>query len=272
MINLDRRKRILELLEKDGPVTTTELERRLNVTGATIRSDLREMEREGAIVRFHGGAALADQSRLNSPNENYMRRSVMHVAEKIAIGRAAAKLVSEGETIFLDSSSTTFHMIPFISHLENLTIVTNGIHTAMEIQRYSNFRTVLVGGVLRSHSGAIEGLLCEDMLRKISGDSYFVSGNGFSLAAGLTGHNFYELELKRRFAEKSRRRIALVDSSKLCNDSTSSFIPSEQVDVIITDSGIAPDQVRRIREAGIEIIVAQVDENEKGNSGQTPGL
>ena len=59
MINLDRRKRILELLEKDGPVTTTELERRLNVTGATIRSDLREMEREGAIVRFHGGAALA---------------------------------------------------------------------------------------------------------------------------------------------------------------------------------------------------------------------
>ena len=125
----------------------------------------------------------------------------MHVAEKMAIGMEAAKLVSDGETIFIDASSTVFYMLPYINHVENLTIVTNGIHTAMEIQRYSNFKTVLVGGVLRSHSGAIEGLLCEEMLRKISGDSYFVSGNGFSLAAGLTGNNFYELELKRRFAE-----------------------------------------------------------------------
>ncbi len=260
MINLERRKKILELLEKEGQVTTGELESKLGVTGATIRSDLREMDRDGAIVRYHGGAALADPGRLSSPNENYMRRSVMHVAEKMAIGRAAAKLVSDGETIFIDASSTTFYMIPFINHLENLTIVTNGIHTAMEIQRYSNFKTVMVGGVLRSHSGAIEGLLCEDMLRKISGDSYFVSGNGFSLAAGLTGNNFYELELKRRFAEKCRRRIALLDSSKLCNDSTSSFIPSEQVDVLITDSGIAPEQIHKIREAGIELIVAQMDD------------
>ena len=95
MINFDRRKRILELLEKEGQVSTVELEERLGVTGATIRSDLREMDREGAIVRFHGGAALADQSRLSSPNENYLRRSVMHVEEKTAIGRKAAMLVSE---------------------------------------------------------------------------------------------------------------------------------------------------------------------------------
>lgn len=259
MINLERRKKILELLEKEGQVSTIRLEERLGVTGATIRSDLRDLDREGAIVRFHGGAALADQSRLNSPNENYMRRSVMHVSEKMAIGKEAAKLVSEGETIFIDASSTTFYMIPYINHLENLTIVTNGIHTAMEIQRYSNFKTVLVGGVLRPHSGAIEGLLCEDMLRRISGDSYFVSGNGFSLASGLTGNNFYELELKRRFSDKCKRRIALLDSSKLCNNSTSTFISSEQLDVLITDSGILPDQVRRIREAGIEIIVAEKD-------------
>ena len=260
MINFDRRKRILELLEKEGQVSTVELEERLGVTGATIRSDLREMDREGAIVRFHGGAALADQSRLSSPNENYLRRSVMHVEEKTAIGRKAAMLVSEGETIFIDASSTTFYMLPYINHLENLTIVTNGIHTAMEIQRYSNFKTVLVGGVLRPHSGAVEGLLCEEMLRKISGDSYFVSGNGFSLSMGLTGNNFYELELKRRFAEKCRRRIALLDSSKLCNDSISSFISSDQVDVLITDSGIMPEQITKIRAAGIQLIIAQMGE------------
>jgi len=72
MINLERRKKILELLEKEGQVTTGELESKLGVTGATIRSDLREMDRDGAIVRYHGGAALADPGRLSSPNENFL--------------------------------------------------------------------------------------------------------------------------------------------------------------------------------------------------------
>ena len=263
MINVDRRKRILEILEKENRISTTDLEQRLGVTGATIRSDLRDLEREGAIVRFHGGASISESVRQSESPENYMRRSVMCVAEKTAIGREAGKFVREGETIFIDASSTTFHMIPFISKKENLTIVTNGIHTAMEIQRYSNFRTVLVGGVLRPHSGAIEGLLCEEMFRRISGDSYFVSGNGFSLTSGLTGHNFYELELKKRFAEKCKRRIALVDSSKLNSDSTSSFIPADRIDVLITDSGISPEQAQEIRDFGIELVIAPLEGKEE---------
>ncbi len=256
MINVERRKRILEILEKESRVSTTDLQECLGVTGATIRSDLRDLEREGAIVRYHGGARISDSVKQSSNPENYMLRSVMSVAEKTAIGREAGKFVHEGETIFIDASSTTFHMIPYISNLDNITIVTNGIHTAMEIQRYSNFRTVLVGGVLRPHSGAIEGLLCEEMLRRISGDSYFVSGNGFSLTSGLTGHNFYELELKKRFAEKCKRCIALVDSSKLNQDSTSSFIPAEKIDVLITDSGISDELAQEIRDFGIELVIA----------------
>lgn len=259
MINVDRRKRILEILEKDGRISTTDLMTRLGVTGATVRSDLRDLEREGAIVRFHGGASIPDSVKQSPSPENYMRRSVMAVAEKTAIGKEAGRYVREGETIFIDASSTTFHMIPFISNLDNLTIVTNGIHTAMEIQRYSNFRTVLVGGVLRPHSGAIEGLLCEEMLRRISGDSYFVSGNGFSITSGLTGHNFYELELKKRFAEKCKRIIALVDSTKLNADSTSTFIPAEKIDVLITDSGISPKQIQEIRDFGIELVIAPME-------------
>jgi len=259
MINLERRRKILDILEKEGQITTVALEKRLGVTGATVRSDLREMDREGAVVRFHGGAALADQSQLISPDENYMRRSITNVEQKRCIGQEAGKLVTSGQTFFIDSSSTTFHMIPYIRNLENLTIVTNGIHTAMEIQRYSNYKTVLIGGVLRSHSGAIEGLFCRDMLEKISGDYYFVSGNGFSVAAGLTGNNFYELELKRKCAERCGKIIAMVDSSKLCNNSTSSFIPTSQIDYLITDSGITEEQEREIREAGIRLVVASVE-------------
>ena len=256
MINLERRRKILDILEKEGQITTVELEERLGVTGATIRSDLREMDREGAVIRFHGGATLADQGSLISPGDNYLKRSIMHVDEKRQIGKEAAKLVNHGETIILDASSTAFHMIPFIHHVENLTIVTNGIHTATEIQRYGNFKTVIIGGVLRSHSGTVEGLLCEDMLEKISGDTYFVSGNGFSASAGLTGNNFYELELKRICAQRCGRIIALVDSSKLDNNSTTSFIHSKQIDTLITDSGISPEQQRMISDVGIRLVIA----------------
>ena len=93
-------------------------------------------------------------------------------------------------------------------------------------------------------------------MNNFSGDSYFVSGNGFSLTSGLTGHNFYELELKKRFAEKCKRRIALVDSSKLNADSTSSFIPADRIDVLITDSGISDEQAQEIRDFGIELVIA----------------
>ena len=259
MVNLERRRKILDILEKEGQITTVSLEKRLGVTGATVRSDLREMDREGAVVRFHGGAALVDQSQLISPNENYMKRSVMHVEEKRRIGRAASKMVENGQTIFIDASSTAFHMIPFLNHLENLTIVTNGINTAMEIQRYSNFKTILIGGVLRSHSGAIEGLFCEDMLEKISGDVYFVSGNGFSPEAGLTGNNFYELELKRMCVKRCGKIVVLVDSSKLSNNSTSSFIASSKIDLLITDDGISEKQKKEIQNAGIPLIQAAVE-------------
>ena len=259
MINLERRRRILDILEKEGQITTVDLEKRLGVTGATIRSDLREMDREGAVVRFHGGAALADQSQLISPDDNYMKRSIMNVDQKRSIGQEAAQLVESGQTFFIDSSSTTFHMLPFIRHLENLTIVTNGIHTAMEIQRYTNYKTVLIGGVLRSHSGAIEGLFCREMLERISGDTYFVSGNGFSVEAGLTGNNFYELELKRKCVERCGRIVAMVDSSKLSNNSTSSFIPTSQIDILITDSGVTETQKKEILDAGMNLIIASVD-------------
>ena len=120
MINVERRKRILEILEKESRVSTTDLQECLGVTGATVRSDLRDLEREGAIVRYHGGARISDSVKQSSNPENYMLRSVMSVAEKTAIGREAGKFVHEGETIFIDASSTTFHMIPFISNLDNL--------------------------------------------------------------------------------------------------------------------------------------------------------
>ena len=255
MVNLERRKQILDLLEKEGEIKTVDLSERLGVTGATIRTDLRDLAREGAIVRYHGGIRLPE-NRPSISGENYMVRSVTHVDLKSQIGKEAANFVGSGSTIFMDASSTTFHMIPYLGVTDNVTVITNGIHTAMELQHHSNFKSIiLLGGMLRPHSGAIEGLSCREMLSRLSADYYFVSGNGFSVESGLTGNNFFELELKRTCAERVRHIVALVDSTKLGVDSASTFIPTEKIDYLITDSNAPADIVEKCEQKGIKVII-----------------
>ena len=231
MNNPDRRKQILDILEAEGEINTTVLSTRLGVTGATIRTDIRALEREGAIVRFHGGIKLPHKMSSYS-GENYMVRAVTHVDLKNAIGQKAASLVANGNTIFMDASSTTFHMIPYLKKAKDVTVITNGIHTAMELQRNSNFKSIIIlGGMLRPHSGAIEGLSSKEMIGRLSAEFYFVSGNGF---------------------------VALIDSTKLGADSASSFIPADRIDYLVTDSGASPESVALCRAKGIEVLIADV--------------
>ena len=258
MNNPDRRKQILDILEEEGEINTTVLSTRLGVTGATIRTDIRALEREGAIIRFHGGIKLPHKMSSYS-GENYMVRAVTHVDLKNAIGAKAASLVGSGNTIFMDASSTTFHMIPYLKKGKDVTVITNGIHTAMELQRNSNFKSIIIlGGMLRPHSGAIEGLSSKEMIGRLSAEFYFVSGNGFSAEAGLSGDNFFELELKRLCADRAKKIVALIDSTKLGTDSASSFIPADRIDYLVTDSGASPESVALCRAKGIEVLIGEV--------------
>lgn len=255
MVNLERRKQILDLLEKEGEIRTIDLSERLGVTGATIRTDLRDLAREGAIVRYHGGIKLP-KNRTKQSGENYMVRSVSNVDLKTAIGKAAASFVGDGDTIFMDASSTTFHMVSFLDNTDNVTVITNGIHTAMELQHHNNFKSIIIlGGMLRPHSGAIEGMSSREMLGRLSGEYYFVSGNGFSVEAGLTGNNFFELELKRMCAERAKHIVALVDSTKMGVDSASNFIPTDKIDYLITDSGAPQEIIEKCIQKGIKVTV-----------------
>ena len=220
MNNPDRRKQILDILAEEGEINTTVLSTRLGVTGATIRTDIRALEREGAIIRFHGGIKLPHKMSSYS-GENYM--------------------------------------VPYLKKVKDVTVITNGIHTAMELQRNSNFKSIIIlGGMLRPHSGAIEGLSSKEMIGRLSAEFYFVSGNGFSAEAGLSGDNFFELELKRLCADRAKKIVALIDSTKLGADSASSFIPADRIDYLVTDSGASPESVALCRAKGIEVLIGEV--------------
>ncbi len=256
MINLARRKQILDILATEGTINTNELSVRLGVTGATIRTDLRDLAREGAIVRYHGGIRLPEKPH-SEMGDNYMVRSVTHVDLKRKIGRKAAELVSDGDTIFMDASSTTFHMISYLKDKRDVTVVTNGIHTAMELQRYNNFKSIiLIGGMLRPHSGAVEGVMSRELLGRLKAEYYFVSGNGFSIDNGLSGNNFYELELKRMCTERCKNIVALVDSTKIGDDSASPFIPTSKINYLIIDDGVGEETIEACKSKGINVLVS----------------
>ena len=146
---------------------------------------------------------------------------------KTVLGQTADAGNAYQDQLMFFGESTTFHMISYLKDKHDVTVVTNGIHTAMELQRNNNFKSiVLIGGMLRPHSGAVEGLMSREMVNRLSAEYYFVSGNGFSVEAGLSGNNFYELELKKLCAERSKNIVALVDSTKMGIDSASGFLPA----------------------------------------------
>lgn len=256
MLSLTRRNKILEILNKRNQVTTQQLEKELNVSGATIRNDLNELEKERLIKRIHGGAVLPDYNNQNS-YRTFHHRSQKNVIEKKLIGKEAAKLIGDGNTIILDASSTILYLVPYFQNKEKLTIITNGLYTALEAKENNNFNVIVLGGIVRCKSGSLEGLLGINILDRINADLMFTSANGFTIQDGLTDFNFYEVELKKQMVNKAKKIIALLDHTKIGNRSAAQFANTADIDLIITDHKTKKEQIKEIQEAGIKIIVAK---------------
>ena len=253
MFVTERRNRILELLYKDKKISIRKLQTNLDVSACTIRNDLRKLEEDGLIQRTHGGAmpTFIQQDLSSSFRKN------KNAEEKSAICKEAAALVREGHCIFLDGSSTAFILAKHLKDKERITVITNGLYTALELKENPNINVILTGGVMCPKSASMEGLLGKDLITQINADIAFVSAKGFSLKEGLTDFNVYESELKKLMLSRVKKIVALVDYSKLDNISTASFVKPEQIDILITDANIPPQLLEKYQDADVKVLVAQ---------------
>lgn len=256
MLSHSRRNTILKILNEKGQVTTQRLEEELKVSGATIRNDLAELEQDGLLKRIHGGAILEKENTNKHSYRNFHKRSQKNIEDKKSIGEKAADIIEDENTLLLDASSTILYLIPYLKDKNKLTIVTNGLYTALEAKEYSDFNVLMLGGIVRSQSGALEGLLGESIISKINADIMLTSAYGFSLKEGLTDFNFYEVELKKRMVEKSKKLIALLDHTKIGHTSAAQFADTSDIDIIITDKKTTKNQIEEIKSAGIKVLVA----------------
>jgi DeoR/GlpR family transcriptional regulator of sugar metabolism len=247
MLAEERRFRIREMLSSQRTITASELCATLGVTAATVRRDLAALEQDGVLVRSHGGAV----SRMSSTNfqPSYETLSHSHSSEKHAIARAAEQFVLDGETVFLEGSTTVCELARSLRQRNRLTIVTNSPTIVCQLQRSTGVNVLCTGGDLQKDTFYFSGEWAQRALSEI--------------AYGVSTANHAEAQIKKMITRAAKMRIALADHSKFGTQSFAYVGPVSDIDVLVTDSGTDSKYVKGLREAGVEVVVAEVQEIRK---------
>lgn len=248
----ERRQKILSQVERDGRVSVTELSHRLGVSEVTIRADLQALAKRKLVVRTHGGAIAADGGLYELALA--MRRQ-RQVKEKSRIGAAGAAMVADGDAIFLDSSSTALTIVQHLKSRRQLTVITNSLAVAQELQDAPRVTVVMPGGTLQNDTASLIGSDGLEMLRKFNIQKGFFGAHGLNLPEGLTDVSADEAEVKRRLVAMCRQTIAVLDATKWGRVGLASFAQPEEIDTVITDAHAPADLVEQIRAASIEVVI-----------------
>ncbi|KAA3658510.1 MAG: DeoR/GlpR transcriptional regulator [Chloroflexi bacterium] len=258
MLIEERHEQIIQLMLQKQSVTVAELSTHFSVSPVTIRSDLNLLAEKGKVVRTHGGARLGDERTRQENSINVRQR--IKAAEKQWIGRLAASLVQPGESILLDASTTAIAVGQALKRrtdLYNITVVTTGIWTALEMLGCTHLEVVLTGGRVRSSTGSIAGLVANDVLSRFYFDKAFLGAWGISGSGGLMDSPLIEVEIKQTVISRCIEVIAVVDGSKFGRTSLATIVPLSDVSRIVTDEGAPPQLINAFRRQGVEILVAK---------------
>jgi DeoR family transcriptional regulator of aga operon len=253
MMAEERRTQILQRVRSAGRVKVNELAAHFSTSAVTIRSDLNELHQRGLVLRSHGGAVLPDTIHRESPVDERLKA---HAAEKRRIGALAATLINDGETIILDSGTTTLEIAREIKNKQGLQIITNGVNIAAELLDAPGVQLFIVGGTVRRESASISGRFSEEMLAGFSADKMFLSGAGCDIDFGVSGGNLEETMVNRAMLSISREIILVADSSKFSRRSMARIAPFSEIDTVVSDSGLPEDIQARLRSLGCGLMLA----------------
>lgn len=252
MLNLERRSRILQLIEERGKVEVSELSQLFNTSEVTIRGDLKDLHKRGLLRRAHGGAVKIEPVGVDP---SLQINAELHADQKRRIGSAAAGLVHDGDSIIIDSGTTTQQIARHLRNKKDLKVITNGLNVATELLGAKDVQVILLGGVLRQNSYSVVGHFTEDMLRQLSADKLFLAVDAFDLDFGLSTPNLEESQVNQAMVRIAKETILVADSSKFGKRRLSRIAPLSDIDRIITDDGLPAATQDELRARGIELIL-----------------
>jgi DeoR family transcriptional regulator of aga operon len=250
----ERRHRIIELLHEQGKVTVEGLAGRFATSAVTIRTDLATLEAGGMLERTHGGAVPPR----NEDDQPLTVKRTRHHAEKVRIARFAASLIEDGETLILDSGTTTAEIARQIRKLENrsLNVITNALNIATLLADVPFVRLIMPGGILRPESNSLSGHMAEAALADLQADRLFLGADGLDPERGVMTPHLAEAQLNAKMIAISRQVIAVADSSKLMRRNISLIARVEQLHMLITDSAADPEVVAELERRGVAVHLA----------------
>jgi DeoR family transcriptional regulator of aga operon len=253
---------LLELLAADGQVTVEKAANELGVSAATVRRDFEDLAAQQMLTRIRGGA-VAQAVTYDLP---LRYKSERHSTEKQRIGAMAGAMIRPGQVAGINGGTTATEVARALAVRADLqsggpmapavTLVTNALNIATELAVRQNIKIVVTGGVARPQSYELTGPLATGVLDQVVLDVAIIGVDGIDAEVGATAHHEGEASINRLMTRRASRVIVTADSSKAGRRAFAQICPAEEVDVLVTDSGIDQAQVARLTEAGIQVVVA----------------
>lgn len=253
-----RRSAILQILKQNSQISVIELSQKFGVSEVTIRKDLNLLKSRNLLVRTRGGAIL-HETRRDDDDTNIRFKKLAHYREKKAIGRAAANLIKEGDTIIIDSGTTTFQVARNLHKFKDLTILTNALNVAQEVLAYKRFNVILLGGNIRSASESVVGALAESNLKMFYCDKLFLGVDSFSIDNGLSTPNVEEANINQIMISRSKEVIAVFDSSKVNKRALAFISDLDKINTVVTDESLDKSTKNQLKGMDIEVITVKAD-------------
>lgn len=246
-----RRDKLKQIIQEQQEVLTSDLLSMFDVSSVTLRGDLIYLERLGLCKRLFGKVVAAGSgSSENNPE------LIAHIEEKERIGRAAAKLISEGDAVLFYTGTTTRQVVRFIDPALHFIAVTNSMHIALDLQRLPNAQIVVLGGTMHQRLGATFGPQAIQQVRNFNLDKLFISVDGIDAKMGITNAMPFESELNQVVMECARQTIVVADHTKVGTVSFVQMGSVESIHTLVTNAAANPDTIDALRNVGIEVIIA----------------
>jgi DeoR family transcriptional regulator of aga operon len=246
----ERRRRICEFLRDEGRVTVDALAHHFGTSQVTIRADLSALETAGVLVRTHGGAVPRE-----GEDEPLGVKQLQHHAEKVRIAQAAVALIRDGETIILDSGTTTAEIARALrkAELKSINVITNALNVAALLMDVPSVRLIVPGGILRRESNSLSGPMAEATLDNLQADRLYLGADGLDPEIGVMTPHLQEAELNAKMIRISRQVVVVADSSKLLRRNISLIAKVEQIHLLITDRAAPAPAIEELRQRGVEV-------------------
>ncbi|SDE27177.1 transcriptional regulator, DeoR family [Paenibacillus sp. UNCCL117] len=250
----DRRQTILGHLELEGKVQVHALAVELGVSTETVRRDLDRLEKEGRLRKVYGGAVKTRSERIEPP---FMKRTQMRREEKAAIGRLAASLIQDGETVMLDNGTTTIEILRHLQDRPFVTVITHSVPLlALAMESFPG-KLIFAGGEIHAAYQAAVGALTDQLLDQFKVNKAFISAGGVSLADGITDYHLDEAALSRRMMQRAEESILVADHSKLGITAFAKIARLEDISMLITDPGCPPEWAEALDRLGVEMRLSE---------------